>query len=112
MYIFKIKTITPGIKMINQLRSIFYFYKTFFIWSLVINLIFVLLKTPDVFLVLIIKFLLLIFIYYVMIETKGKQKLTFYKILGISGIKLFSVVYVIDAIITLIFLKLILYFFS
>ena len=98
--------------MINQLRSIFYFYKNFFIWSLIINLLFFLLKTPDVFLVLIIKFLLLIFIYYVVIETKGKQKLTFYKILGISDIKLFSVVYIIDAIVTFIFLKLILYFFT
>jgi len=112
MYIFKIKTITPVIKMINQLRSIFYFYRNFFKWSLVINLLFILLKTPDVFLVLFVKFLLLIFIYYVMIETKGKQKLTFYKILGISDIKLFSVVYVIDILVTFIFLKLTFYFFS
>ena len=98
--------------MNNQLISIFHFYKPFLKWSVIINLLFVLLKTPDVILVLIVKFLLLLFTYYIIIETKGKQKLTFYKILGISDIKLFLVVYVIDAIITFIFLKLIIYFFS
>lgn len=98
--------------MNNQLVSIFYFYKPFLRWSVIINLLFVLLKTPDVILVLIVKFLLLVFTYYITIETKGKQKLTFYKILGISDIKLFSVVYIIDAIITFIFLKLIIYFFA
>ena len=98
--------------MNNQLISIFHFYKPFLTWSVIINLLFVLLKTPDVILVLIVKFLLLLFTYYIIIETKGKQKLTFYKILGISDIKLFLVVYVIDAIITFIFLKLIIYFFS
>lgn len=98
--------------MTNQLTSIFHFYKTFAAWSIIINLFFVLLKTNDVILVLIVKFLLLIFTYYIIIETKGKQKLTFYKILGISDIKLFSIVYVIDAIITFIFLKLIIYFFA
>lgn len=98
--------------MIKQLKSIFYLYKSFFIWSLLINLLFVLLKTPDVILVLIVKFLLLVFTYYIIIETKGKQKLTFYKILGISDVKLFSVVYIIDAIITFIFLKLIIYLFA
>ena len=107
MYIFKIKTITLGIKMINQLRSIFYFYKNFFIWSLVINILFVLLKTPDIVLVLIVKFLLLIFIYYVMIETKGNQKLMLYKILGISNFKLFASIYVIDLIFNILFFSLI-----
>jgi len=98
--------------MNNQLISIFHFYKPFLKWSVIINLLFVLLKTPDVILVLIVKFLLLLFTYYIIIETKGKQKLTFYKILGISDIKLFLVVYVIDAIITFIFLKLIIYLFA
>ena len=98
--------------MIKQLKSIFYLYKSFFIWSLLINLLFVLLKTPDVILVLIVKFLLLVFTYYITIETKGKHKLTLYKILGISDVKLFLAVYVIDAIITFFFLKLIIYFFS
>jgi len=98
--------------MNNQLISIFHFYKPFLTWSVIINLLFVLLKTPDVILVLIVKFLLLLFTYYIIIETKGKQKLTFYKILGISDVKLFSVVYIIDAIITFIFLKLIIYFFA
>lgn len=98
--------------MNNQLISIFHFYKPFLTWSVIINLLFVLLKTPDVILVLIVKFLLLLFTYYIIIETKGKQKLTFYKILGISDVKLFSVVYVIDAIITFFFLKLIIYLFA
>lgn len=93
--------------MIKQLKSIFYLYKSFFIWSLLINLLFVLLQTPDIRLILIVKILLLLFTYYVLIKTNGNQKLMLYKILGISNFKLFASIYVIDLIFNILFFSLI-----
>ncbi|PWH83077.1 hypothetical protein DIS18_00545 [Algibacter marinivivus] len=54
--------------------------------------------------ILIIKLLLVIFLLYISNETKAKRKLIFYKNLGISSLKLFSYLYLIDILISLPFL--------
>lgn len=54
--------------------------------------------------ILIVKLLLIISLWHLLNETHAKRKLTFYKNLGISALKLFSLVFVIDAVFSIPFL--------
>jgi hypothetical protein len=53
------------------------------------------------------KLLLTIFVWFMVNETKAKRKLIIYKRLGISTIKLFSILFLVDISITLSFLMVI-----
>lgn len=54
--------------------------------------------------ILIVKLLLIISLWHLLNQTHAKRKLTFYKNLGISSLKLFSLVFVIDAVFSIPFL--------
>lgn len=85
----------------KQLQSILTFYKPYIVWSFGLNILFIPLGFSFI---IIIKLLAIIFIYYIIKETKANQKLFFYKNLGISPIKLFISIYIIDLFISLPFL--------
>ena len=87
----------------KQLSSIFVFYRPFFIWSLVINMLLLFIKF-EIVAILIVKLLLIFFLWYFLSETPTKRKLTCYRELGISTLKLFLLVFVIDAVFSLPFL--------
>ena len=87
----------------QQLFSIFIFYRPFILWSFGINMFFSFIKF-EIVPILIIKLILIIFLSYLSNETNAKRKLTFYKNLGISTLKLFSLFYLIDILISLAFL--------
>jgi hypothetical protein len=53
---------------------------------------------------LVTKLFLTVFAWYYVSETNNKRKLTFYKNLGISTLKLFSVIFILDCILTIIFI--------
>ncbi len=93
--------------MINQLFAILYYYRTFALWSFVFTIFILFFGSSNIILALSTKLFLVGLIYYVVIETGANQKLTFYKNLGISDFKLFSIMYLIDALITLVFFILI-----
>ncbi len=92
--------------MIQQLNSILLFYRPFILWSFWVNCILVFISS-DVFPVVTTKLFLTLFIWYLTTETSTKRKLTFYKNLGISSLKLFMTVFIIDALHTIVFLLLI-----
>lgn len=76
------------------------FYKLFLIWSLIINIIIGTIN-PNYFAAVLTKLFLTGFAWYYMSETSNKQKLTFYKNIGISPTMLFSFVFLLDSIITI-----------
>ena len=81
----------------QQLFSILVFYRPFIIWSLAINMLLSFIKI-EIATILIVKLLLIFSLWHFLNETHAKRKLTFYKNLGISTLKLFSLVFVIDAV--------------
>lgn len=87
----------------QQLFSIFIFYRPFIIWSLIVNMLFSFLKF-EVVLIMISKLLLILLLWHILRETHGKRKLMFYKKIGVSNMKLFSFVLVLDLILSIPFL--------
>lgn len=87
----------------NQLFSIVVFYRPFVFWSFSLNIIFSFLKY-DIIPILIVKLVLIGFLWYFFNETTAKRKLIFYKNLGISALKLFSLLYIVDLFFSLPFL--------
>ncbi len=93
--------------MINQLFAILYYYRTFALWSFGINILLLITGSSNIIVALLTKLFLVILLFYLVSETDAKQKLTFFKNLGISDFKLFSILYFIDAILTITFLSII-----
>lgn len=89
--------------IMQQLSSIFLFYRPFILWSFGIN-IFLSLIGYNLLPIFLIKLLLTIFLWYFLNETSAKRKLVFYKNLGISTFKLFLFLYVIDVFLSIPFL--------
>ncbi|OEJ98905.1 hypothetical protein A8C32_06870 [Flavivirga aquatica] len=84
---------------------IFYiiFYKPFILWSFGINLMLSFMGFHFILIVLV-KLFLICLLWYFINETKGKQKLVFYNNLGISPLKLFSFLFIIDLLLSIPFL--------
>ncbi|MBN4084925.1 hypothetical protein JYT89_01140 [Flavobacteriaceae bacterium AH-315-B10] len=87
----------------RQLLSILAFYKPFVIWSFVINIA-ITFVYPFVFIAILTKLLLTVFVWYIANETNVKHKLMLYRALGVSTFKLFSVLFLVDTIITITFM--------
>lgn len=90
----------------QQLLSILAFYRPFIIWSFFINIVLTIIN-PYIFPAVITKLMLTIFLWYYSNETSVRRKLVFYKNLGISPLRLFSTLFFVDILITIIFLLLI-----
>ena len=90
----------------QKLLTILAFYKPFVIWSFLVNIALTIVN-PFIVPAIITKLMLTVFVWYLMNETNAKRKLTFYNNLGISSIKLFSVLFFIDIFITIGYLVLI-----
>ncbi|PWI31700.1 hypothetical protein DI383_00900 [Flavobacteriaceae bacterium LYZ1037] len=90
----------------QRLGAIFIFYKPYIFWSFGITLFLIAFKSNLV-VIYIAKFFLTAFLWYFLSETTAKRKLLFYKNLGISSLKLFGIMYLIDIFITSLLFKLI-----
>lgn len=87
----------------QQLLSILAFYRPYVIWSFVVNIT-IAIVYPFVFTAILTKLLLTIFVWYIVNETSAKRKLMFYKNIGVSTFKLFSVLFLVDMVITITFI--------
>ncbi|MCK5401436.1 MAG: hypothetical protein KAJ28_07345 [Flavobacteriaceae bacterium] len=87
----------------QQLLSILAFYRPFVIWSFVVNIA-IAIVYPFIVYAILTKLLLTIFVWYMINETNAKRKLIFYKNLGVSTFKLFSVLFLVDIVITITFI--------
>jgi len=90
----------------QQLISILAFYRSYILWSFIINIA-ITIVNPYIIPAVITKLLLTIFLWYFINETSAKRKLIFYKNLGVSPLKLFSTLFFVDILITIIFLQII-----
>ena len=84
----------------KQFISIYVFYRPFILWSFGISILFSIIGYSLI-PILLIKLILLIFIWYLLTNTHKNKELMFYKNLGISNIKLFSSIFLIDIILNL-----------
>ncbi|AEH00136.1 hypothetical protein Lacal_0283 [Lacinutrix sp. 5H-3-7-4] len=92
--------------MLNQFRAILFYYKPLFVWSFIVNII-VTIYSPQIVFALLTK-LFLIIIFWLMISDKTmRRKLGFYKMVGVSNLKLISILYLVDCFITCGFILLI-----
>ncbi|MUU78062.1 hypothetical protein [Winogradskyella endarachnes] len=89
----------------NRFLAILSFYKPFVVWSFIATTICAFFSTHLI-PAIVTKLFLTVFAWYYMNETNNKRKLTFYQNLGISTFKLFSVVFIVDCFLTVIFLTL------
>ncbi|TYB79936.1 hypothetical protein ES674_07140 [Bizionia myxarmorum] len=90
----------------QRFGAILLFYKPYVFWSFCVTIFLMVFETKLI-IIAIAKLFLLTFLWYFLSETTAKRKLIFYKNLGISSLKLFGVVYIIDIFINTIFYKLI-----
>ncbi|QRM91000.1 hypothetical protein FG167_10365 [Lacinutrix sp. WUR7] len=86
----------------KSLKLIFIFYKPFLLWSFIINV----LAGSNLGVLIFLKLLLTVFLWYYIRETKAKNNLVFYKNVGISTFKLYASLFFMDAILSIIFLLL------
>ena len=86
----------------KSLKLIFIFYKPFLLWSFIINV----LAGSNLGVLVFLKLLLTVFLWYYIRETKAKNNLVFYKNAGISTFKLYASLFFMDAILSIIFLLL------
>ncbi|WP_299119022.1 hypothetical protein [uncultured Winogradskyella sp.] len=87
----------------QRFLAILAFYKPFVVWSLIITAI-IGFFNPHLVPAIVTKLFLTVFAWYYVNETNNKHKLTFYKNLGISPLKLFTIMFIVDCILTIIFL--------
>ncbi len=90
----------------QQLLSILAFYRSFVLWSFLINII-ITIVNPYIFPAIITKLLLTVFVWYFVHETGAKRKLVVYNNIGVSTLKLFSALFIIDILFTIAFLTLV-----
>lgn len=87
----------------QQLLTILAFYKPFVLGSFLVNIAIVIFM-PFIAPAIITKLFLVVFLWYMFNETSARRKLVFYKNLGISTFKLFSILFLVDIFITITFL--------
>lgn len=86
----------------HKLLAILSFYKLFMVWSLIVNVIIGIIN-PVIASALVTKLCLTVFAWYYVSETTNKRRLTFYKNLGIRPINQFASMFIIDSVITILF---------
>jgi len=87
----------------QRLLAILAFYKPFVVWSFIVTAI-IGFFNPHLVPAIVTKLFLTVFAWYYVSETPNKRKLTFYKNIGISPLKLFSCMFIVDCILTISFL--------
>jgi hypothetical protein len=86
--------------MLQRFEAILLFYKPYVLWSFAITVLLAIFNS-HILPILITKLILILLLWYVMNETTAKRKLIFYKNLGISNIRLFSTLILIDIFISI-----------
>jgi len=86
--------------MLRQFKSIIFYYKPLLVWSIVINFL-IAVAHYNIFYALALKFFLIGLLWYILKERQIRKKLHFYKIVGISNLKLFTTIFLLDCLITI-----------
>jgi hypothetical protein len=92
--------------MQKQVLSILNYYKSMAFWSFIVTLAVTIINL-ELILALSIKLFLTFVLWFMISDRKVRQRLRFYRISGVSNIKFFTVIFLIDSVITSTFLVLI-----
>jgi len=92
--------------MLNQIRSILNYYKAFAFWSFGVTIIITIIS-PEIILALLTKLFLIVLLWLLFSDRKIRKRLRFYKIAGVSNLKFFTIIFLMDSFITCSFLLLI-----
>lgn len=87
----------------HRFLAILTFYKPFVVWSFIATII-IAFFNPYVIPALFTKLFLTVFAWYYVSQTSNKRKLTLYRNIGISSFKLFSIIFIVDGMLTVLFL--------
>jgi len=90
--------------MMQHFGAILLFYRPYVIWSFIINIVITVLS-PQIFPAILTKLFLTILLWILLNETNAKRKLIFYRNLGISSLKLFTSIFIIDVLIMIAYLS-------
>lgn len=90
--------------MTQRFGAILLFYRSYFIWSFIINIVFTFVNHHIVPAILT-KLFLTIILWHFVKDSNAKHKLTFYNKLGISSFRLFSSIFIMDILIMIVFLS-------
>ncbi|WP_461598589.1 hypothetical protein [Winogradskyella sp.] len=92
--------------MLKQLTAILNYYKPLALWSFLVTIAITVIN-PGLILALCTK-LFLVFLLWIMLSDRTlRQRLKFYKISGVSYFKFFSIIFLLDSLITSVFISLI-----
>tara|TARA_R110000751_G_scaffold95971_2_gene187414 strand:- start:584 stop:874 length:291 start_codon:yes stop_codon:yes gene_type:complete len=92
--------------MQKQVLSILNYYKSMAFWSFIVTLAIIAIN-PELILALSTKLFLIFVLWFMISDRKVRQRLGFYKIRGVSNIKFFTVIFLIDCTVTSAFFTLI-----
>ena len=87
----------------QKLSSIIIFYRPFFLWSFAVNILLTVFN-PKIIPAISIKLILVIFLWFILSRVNGGKVINLYKDVGISTFKLFGSIFLIDILITLVYL--------
>jgi hypothetical protein len=87
----------------QKLSSIIIFYRPFFFWSFAVNILLTVFN-PKIIPAISIKLILVIFLWFILSRVNGGKVINLYKDVGISTFKLFGSIFLIDILITLVYL--------
>ncbi len=90
--------------MKQHFGAILLFYRPYVIWSFIINIVITILS-PQIFPAILTKLFLTILLWFLVNETHAKRKLNFYRNLGISSLRLFTSIFIIDVLIMIAYLS-------
>ncbi|APX99648.1 hypothetical protein CLV86_2674 [Lacinutrix venerupis] len=92
--------------MLNQFRAILFYYKHLAAWSFIVTLLLTI-YSPGIISALLTKLFLIGLFYFMISDRNIRKKLKFYKMAGVSNLRLVAILYFIDCFITCSFLILI-----
>lgn len=92
--------------MLRQFVSILNYYKPLALWSFLVTIAITVIN-PALILALCTKLFLVFLLWLMLSDRKLRQRLKFYKIRGVSNLKFFSTIFILDSLITSSFLLLI-----
>jgi len=90
--------------MKQHFGAILLFYRPYVIWSFIINIVITILS-PQIFPAILTKLFLTILLWFLVNETHAKRKLNFYRNLGISSLRLFTSIFILDVLIMIAYLS-------
>jgi len=92
--------------MRKQVISILNYYKSLALWSFLVTLAITIIN-PELILALCTKLFLIFLLWIMLSDRKLRQRLNFYRIRGVSNLKFFATIFLLDSFITSIFLLII-----